>query len=157
MSKTREYVEAVERGEWPMDPMVPLDDGFTDERGVILNLLYGTTQAIARISSRANTMRANHVHATDWHFTFVESGHLHYLQRKVGETGEPLSLHVDAGDCFFTPPGYEHAMVFPVATVIYTFARNKRTHEVHEADLTRVELVSPQQLRGILAGERVHW
>lgn len=157
MSKTRAYVDAVERGEWPAEIKVPLDDAFIDERGEILNLIYARTEAIARIVSKKRSLRANHVHRTDWHFTFVEKGHLWYLQRKAGDVGPPHSCDVESGEMFFTPPGYEHAMIFDMDSVIYTFARNRRTHENHEEDLTRVELVNPYQLDAILDGKWVKW
>lgn len=123
---------------------VPLpDEGFYDARGRIQNLLLRPINSVARITSRAGTVRANHYHKTDWHYAFVESGCIEYHWAPLDDlTKVTISLH-RPGDMFFSPPMVAHAMVFPEDTVFYTFAQNIRSHDNHESDVVRVELVSP--------------
>lgn len=143
MSKNREYADAVARGAFPSDPAVPLDDRFVDERGEILNVLFTDVKSIARLGSKRGSVRANHVHSTDWHYALVEFGKVLYFERDVGSKEVPEPRVFGAGEMFFTPPGREHAMLFAEDSVIYTFAKNTRTHENHEADLARVDFITP--------------
>lgn len=140
----REYTAAVARGEFPTDPRVPLDDRFEDARGVITNLLLEGCQSVAVIESKKGTVRANHLHATDWHFAYVASGSVYYFERAQGVKEIPTPTLFRAGQMFFTPPGVEHAMLFADVSTILTFARNVRTHDNHEADLTRVQFITPE-------------
>ncbi len=146
-----EYTSAVDRGEWPLDTRVPLDDPFVNANGIIQNLVLKPMTSVAVLSSVKGAVRANHWHRTDWHYAYVVSGSLAYLERQVGSEDVPDATVFKAGDMFFTPPNREHAMVFLEDTVIITMARNVRSHESHEADLVRVQLVGPQLAAAIVA------
>lgn len=140
------YTSKVDRGEWPSDTSVPLDDPFTDERGVIQNLLLKPMTSLAVITSKEGSLRANHYHKTDWHYSYVVSGCVLYFEREIGASEIPKPVEFRAGDMFFTPPMVEHCMAFPEDTVIVTAAKNVRSHESHEADLVRVSFVGPKDL-----------
>lgn len=141
----QEYVDAVLRSDWPRSPMVPLEHAHEDARGMIFNLVMnGQIQGVAAITSKRGAVRANHVHATDWHFTFVARGAVYYFERIPGANVIPEPLLCPTFSMFFTPPGVEHAMLFAQDSLILTFAKNVRTHDNHEADLTRVEFVTPE-------------
>lgn len=150
MTKNQEYADAVALDSYPENRSVPLDDFFSDNRGEIKNLLLSTFTSVARIESKAGTVRANHYHLTDWHYAFVEKGAVLYFERPIGYQEIPPPTKYAEGTMFFTPPMVEHAMVFPVDTVIYTFAKNKRSHEEHEADLKRVSFITPSILSEFL-------
>jgi len=124
---------------WESNPPVPLDNPFVDARGSIQNLWLSGCQSVAVIESRAETIRANHVHTTDWHATYVVSGLVLYYWREAD--GEVRMHAYRAGDAFFTPPGFEHAMAFPVTTTIVTCSRNVRDTAHHESDVRRVALI----------------
>ncbi len=147
------YWDLVERGEWPEDRSVPLPEAFRNDAGAIQNLCLRPVTSVAVIHSRPGTRRANHWHRTDWHFAYVVSGEVVYFERPVGSSEDPLATarSFPAGTMFFTPPGVEHCMFFPVETTFVTLARNVRSHESHEADLVRVELVSALQAQAYLA------
>ena len=138
-----EYTTAVDEGRWPSTPTVPLPGAFENDAGWIANLLLKPVRSVAAIRSRAGSVRANHYHRTDWHYAYVVSGRVLYFERAVGAKEIPRPLAYHPGDMFFTPPGREHAMLFPESTLILTFAKNVRSHEEHEADLVRVEFVTP--------------
>jgi quercetin dioxygenase-like cupin family protein len=146
-----DYTAAVERGEYPESPSIPISTGFVDERGAIHNVLLTNIASVARITSKARSVRANHYHKTDWHYTFVESGTVLYFERDIGSTAIPEPHVYRAGEMFFTPPMRDHAMLFAEDSVIYTFAKNVRNHDNHEADVVRVEFVTPSVVDSALA------
>ena len=48
--------------------IVKLENPFIDERGEIQPLVDSLMKSAVLIRSKANTLRANHYHKTDWHF-----------------------------------------------------------------------------------------
>jgi dTDP-4-dehydrorhamnose 3,5-epimerase-like enzyme len=144
MTENERYTGQVERGEYPDWPEVPKGSSFIDDRGEISNLLFAPVASVARIRSKKGTVRANHLHVTDWHYAFVESGRVLYFERPAGSPSIPEGCEFGPGEMFFTRPGVEHAMLFLEHTVIFTFSRNVRTHDNHEADLHRVAFITPQ-------------
>lgn len=138
----REYSALVEAGKFPDDPTVPLDEPFVNGNGYILNLLTEKFTHAAVLSSAAGSIRANHYHKTDWHYTYVISGEVEYCWREIGARTAPHVKVFKQGTMFFSPPMLEHAMVFRKDAVIITFAKNARSeHQTHEDDLVRVALV----------------
>jgi len=117
---------------------------FQDARGDITNLFLGGITSVSELTSKEGSVRANHYHRTDWHYTYVVSGTVHYFERAVGEAGVPEPQTFQDGQIFFTPPNREHAMLFGEDSVILTFARNRRDHDSHESDVVRVEFVTPE-------------
>lgn len=138
-----EYVTAVEAGNYPTTPYVPPLAAYEDARGTITNLMLHPVTSVAEIRSKRGTVRANHYHRTDWHYAYVVSGKVAYFERAVGDAEVPAPDVYGPGQMFFTPPNREHAMLFLEDTVIITLAKNVRDHATHEADLVRVEVVSP--------------
>jgi dTDP-4-dehydrorhamnose 3,5-epimerase-like enzyme len=138
----REYSALVEAGKFPADPTVPLDEPFVNGNGNILNLLTEKFTHAAILNSVAGSIRANHYHKTDWHYTYVISGEVEYCWREIGAKTAPNVKVFKQGTMFFSPPMLEHAMVFRKDAVIITFAKNARSeHQTHEDDLVRVALV----------------
>jgi dTDP-4-dehydrorhamnose 3,5-epimerase-like enzyme len=145
-----EYTSSVDRGEWPDDRRVPLDEPFRNASGSIQNLVLKPMTSVAAIESAAGTVRSNHYHLTDWHYIYVASGSLAYLERPVGSSEIPHPVVFRKGEMFFTPPMAEHAIVFLEDTLIITMAKNVRSHESHEADLVRVSFLTPEIVKHIL-------
>jgi quercetin dioxygenase-like cupin family protein len=146
-----EYAAAVDSGAYPETTSVPIGDEFSDDRGAINNILLTPITSVARITSVPRAVRANHYHRTDWHYALVESGTVLYFERAIGSTEIPEPHIYRAGEMFFTPPMREHAMLFAEPSVIYTFAKNVRNHDTHEADLVRVEFITPEIAAAALA------
>jgi len=149
----QQYTERVTAGDIPIESLVPLDDAFQDARGQILNLLLTSISSVARITSAKRTVRANHYHLTDWHYTYVEKGEVLYFERSISDTLIPTPKRFVTGSMFFTPSMREHAMLFPVDTTIFTFAKNTRSHSHHEADVRRVEFITPDLIERYLKPE----
>jgi len=144
MSKNREYTDQVLAGSYPEEKIVPLDDTFVNENGTITNLLFTPIQSVAHITSRARSVRANHYHRTDAHYSYLVSGEILYFERNVGDTSVPIPVRVSPGQMFYTPPNREHAMLFTQESVFMTFAPKIRDHEHHEQDVVRVQFITPE-------------
>jgi quercetin dioxygenase-like cupin family protein len=127
----------------PADTLIPLPAPFEDERGRIQTLVEGGIQSVQIITSKANTVRANHYHRSDSHFMYVVEGCMRYYHRPVGDKSSPALLLVRAGEMVFTPPLVEHAVEFPEDTVFLNITGKSRDQKSYEEDLVRVELVKP--------------
>lgn len=143
MSKNRDYTDSVLSGSYPEEKIVPLDDTFVNENGVITNLLFTPIQSVAHISSHARSVRANHYHQTDAHYSYLVLGEILYFERDIGDTNIPEPTRVLPGQMFYTPPNREHAMLFTQDSVFMTFAPKIRDHERHEQDVVRVSFITP--------------
>ena len=142
MISNREFSAAVDQGRFPEEVAVPIDPPFVNENGEIYNLLLERFTSVGLLTSVAGAVRANHFHKTDWHYTYVQSGTVEYYWRKQSSKEKPQHRTFPAGTMFFTPPMVDHAMFFPTATVIFTFAKNVRDQEHHEADVVRLPLIA---------------
>lgn len=137
-----EYVAAVEKGLYPADPLVPLDEPFKNEAGRIRNLVFSNSLRGAEVViSKHGALRSNHYHKTDWHYLYVASGAVWYYWRDAGSKLRPERRVFNTGEMFFTPPRVEHATYFPQDTTLFSLSRNPRDHASHEADLVRVKLI----------------
>ena len=121
-------------------PIIALEPAFTDNRGGIQPLVDEPMQSAVLITSKKGTVRANHVHHTDWHYCYVLSGSIEYHHRPVGSDAAPTKVIIGEREMFFTPPLVEHAMVFLEDTEFLCLGRNSREQTSYEADITRVQV-----------------
>lgn len=138
-----EYISHVLDGKYPEEILVPLDSPFRNENGEIQNLVLGEFTSSAIIHSVDNSIRANHRHRTDWHFSYLVSGEVWYYHRKAG-TEEIFKRVFRPGEMFFTPPMVDHAMAFPAASTFVTFSRNLREKSFHEEDVERIKMIGKE-------------
>jgi len=123
------------------NPIVALAEPFTDERGAIFPIVDEKMESCVIITSKKGTVRANHFHKTDWHYCHVLTGEIEYHWRETGSDEPPHKVLIGQGQCFFTPPMIDHAMVFTEDTTFLTLGRNPRDQASYEADVERIELV----------------
>lgn len=121
---------------------IKLEEPFINKNGIIQNLLLEEISGVSIIESIKGSMRSNHYHLTDFHYLYVLSGSLLYLERKIGEKHIPKPTLYSKGQMFFTPERVEHVTIFLEDTVMISMSRNKRSHELHEKDVVRVDFVS---------------
>lgn len=145
MLTNREYSALVDAGKYPEEVHVLLDEPFVNQNGVIQNLLLERFTSAAIIASVRGSVRANHYHRNDFHYSYVVSGSVEYYHRPVGSKEIPKHERFPAGTMFFSPPMVEHAMFFPEATTFITFAKLIRDHEHHEEDVRRVQLIAVEE------------
>ena len=123
--------------------IVKLENPFIDGRGEIQPLVDSLMKSAVLIHSKANTLRANHYHKTDWHYCYVLSGEIKYYYRPHGDKKSAQELIIKENQMFFTPPMVEHAMVFDKKTQFLTWSRNSRLQDVYEADVFRISPINP--------------
>ena len=123
------------------NPIVTLEPPFVDERGAIYPIVDEAMESCVIITSVKGAIRANHYHKTDWHYCHVMDGEIEYHWRESG-SDQPLNkIIVRQGQCFFTPPMTDHAMVFPEDSTFLTLGRNPRDQKSYEADVVRIKLI----------------
>lgn len=130
---------------WPTSgPIVSLPAPFEDARGVIQTLAEGGVHSVQIITSKANSIRANHYHRTDSHYMYIVSGAMKYYHRPVNDKSAPTWLLVTAGQLVYSPPMVEHAVEFVEDTVFLNITGKPRDQASYEDDLVRVELLKPK-------------
>jgi cupin superfamily acireductone dioxygenase involved in methionine salvage len=113
-------------------PKLKIPQSFTDERGTIVNIADGVLGDVALIESNENSIRANHVHKSDWHLSFCVAGSLVYSFENA--EGKIVSTQISKGDLFFTPEAVPHRMDFLEKTTLVVVSKNSRLQEKYEED-----------------------
>ena len=132
---------------WPKEGLVELDPPHADDRGVIQSLVNFPMKNLSLISSNKGAVRSNHYHLTDWHYMYVLSGSFDYYFRPTNSDEELQCVIVKAGDMIFTPPMEDHATVFLENCDLLAISRNPRDQEAYEADVRRVILIDPDDIK----------
>ena len=127
----------------PTDSVISLPEPFIDARGAIQPLVEGGVHSVQVITSKANTVRANHFHKTDSHYMYVVQGVMKYYHRRVGDETPPVSFLVKAGQMVYTPPLVEHAVEFLEDSTFLNITGKPRDQGSYEDDLVRVDLYKP--------------
>lgn len=119
---------------------------YTDERGTI-QMIEDDFQfgSVSLITSVTGSLRAGHVHATDYHLCVLTKGTMNYYERKMFSQEKPIMVELKAGDKFFTRPCYEHLMEATSDLEFWCFSKHGRQQNQYEADTFRL----PHSLREI--------
>ena len=123
-------------GSFSQYPLVEIPQKFIDTRGSIINIADGTLGDVAVITSRPNSIRANHVHKEDWHLSYLIEGKIKYFWE---EDLKQKSIIIKPGELFYTPPKTPHKMLFLKESIFIAVAAMSRTQENYENDTTRLE------------------
>lgn len=125
----------------PKKTKVKLVGKFKDHRGLILNISNELFRSCVLITSKKNSIRANHYHKKDWHYCYILKGKIEYYSRKVGSNKKPKKEIFKKGDLLFTPPMVEHAFYFPIETSFITLGKGTRKRVNYEKDTVRITLI----------------
>ena len=125
----------------PKKTKVKLVGKFKDHRGLILNISNELFRSCVLITSKKNSIRANHYHKKDWHYCYILKGKIEYYSRKVGSNKKPKKEIFKKGDLLFTPPMVEHAFYFPIETCFITLGKGTRKRVNYEKDTVRITLI----------------
>jgi uncharacterized RmlC-like cupin family protein len=117
---------------------VLVPQNFEDERGVIKNIADGKLGDVAIITSKANSVRANHVHDDDWHLSYLVSGSMKYFWKSEIEASETKSVVVKAGEMVYTPKKSPHKMQFLEDSIFIAVSQLSRVQENYEEDTKRL-------------------
>lgn len=125
----------------PKKVKVKLVGNFNDNRGQILNITNSLFRSCAIITSKKNSIRANHYHKKDWHYCYVLRGKIEYYHRVHGLKTKPKKTIIKAGELFFTPPMVDHAMKFLEYTEFVTLGRGSRKKINYDKDTETIVLI----------------
>lgn len=112
-----------------------------DERGEMTYLIEDTEpiQSVLLITCKKGSIRANHIHKKDSHYSYMLKGSMRYSYKK-GKY--PIkNVIVKEGEMVYTPPAEAHVMKFLKDSVFLAFTTEKRNKNKYEKDLARVELI----------------
>jgi len=141
--------------------------GFSDDRGLIINLAEHTVGGVQAITSKAGSKRAKHIHRSDSHVCYVVSGRIEYLEaqakmvpRKLNDgrgpifappfyeldPSAPVSRRIySPGDRFVTGPGIAHQMNFMEDTVMVVCSEHPRDPKSYDEDIIKFDADLSQQ------------
>lgn len=119
-------------------PFVRVPQFYEDERGTIANIADGQLGDVAVIASEKGAVRANHVHAEDWHFSYLLNGSMVYIWK--GEDGIEESVVVNPGQMVYSPPGIPHKMIFRDRSTFVAISAKNRSAENYEQDTKRLPI-----------------
>ena len=87
-----------------------IEPGFSDERGVISNVLEEPINHVAVITSKAGSIRANHYHPEQIQYAYLVSGRYESISKDLkNKDTEIEKLIIEPGDLVITPPMIAHA------------------------------------------------
>ena len=104
---------------------------FADSRGKISNYeLTEPINLIGLITSKRNTVRANHFHPIQEQKCLVTEGQFISVYKDLLSNNKKIITHlVNKGDIIVTKPNVAHAMVFTKDTTFLNLVRGEREHE----------------------------
>jgi len=118
---------------------------FKDERGFITRLIDQDEfpiRAVLYITSKKGTVRANHYHKKDAHYSYCVSGKFRYSEKDMKRPKARVrSVIIKPGDIVLSRPMVAHAMEFLEDTVFLAFTTETREHENYEEDTVRIKIV----------------
>lgn len=113
-----------------------------DDRGEMTYLIedaIAPIQSVLLITCKKGSIRANHIHTKDSHYSYMLSGSMEYSYKE--EDKKIKTVVVKKGETVYTPPHEAHAMKFLEDSVFLAFTTEKRKRAKYEEDLRRVDLV----------------
>jgi len=117
---------------------------FIDDRGEMSHLIEDKVKIVSAIliSSKKGSIRANHYHKKDSHYSYLLEGEMEYTYKNLkSKTVKKHTIIVKKGEMIYTPPMTAHAMEFTKDSVFIAFATEPRGHNDYEEDLARYKLV----------------
>lgn len=114
-----------------------------DQRGEMIYLIENhDIKSVLRITCKKGSVRANHIHDKDSHYSYMLEGSMKYYYRKGFNAKAPIKhITVKKSEMVYTPPKEAHAMKFLEDSIFLAFTTEKRSQKNYEKDLKRIELI----------------
>ncbi len=116
----------------------------TDERGSMSRLLDSEINitSILIISCKKGSIRANHYHKKDTHYSYMLKGEMEYFYKNPKlKNGKINKLIVKEGEIVCSPPMIAHAMKFTQESTFLVFTTEPRDQKAYAKDTVRVPLI----------------
>lgn len=117
-----------------METIKHIDSAFSDWRGDIYNVFEGRVGHVALITSKKDTVRANHYHKEDHQYIYLVSGAYESHSCPIDNPSQKQVLKVKAGDIVYTPPLLAHAQKFTEDSVFLALSTREREEGKYEDD-----------------------
>lgn len=127
-----------------MKPVYKVKPFYVDERGEMVHILDGKTvfTSALLITCKKGSIRANHYHKHDTHYSYLLKGEMEYYYRNHNAKNKKISMvTVMEGDVVYTPPMTEHAMKFLENSVFLALTTESRKRSDYEKDTVRLKLI----------------
>lgn len=94
------------------------------------------------ISSKRGSIRANHYHKKDTHYSYMIKGEMEYFSRPVKSKSKKLNKTiVREGEIVKTPPLTIHAMRFIKDSIFLALTTEARDQKKYEKDTVRIKVI----------------
>lgn len=114
---------------------------FTDQRGVITDILSVPLKHVCLITSKKGSVRASHYHKEQTQYTYVLDGKIELTTMDMREKNpKPATTIVAAGQLVSIPPMMVHKYVALEDYTIIALTTEHRIEGGYEADTIRVEV-----------------
>lgn len=119
--------------------VVTVKPSFTDNRGMITNILEEPINSVVLITCKKGAIRANHFHQKDSHWSYMVSGKMEYYERN--SNGQLEMTIIEAGQMVYSAPGVPHAMKFLEPSVFLALTTRKRSKGRYDEDTIKCEII----------------
>ncbi len=93
------------------ETITKIKPAFSDDRGIISNIMEQDVSHIAIITSKKGSVRGNHYHPKQQQYCYLIFGKYESITKDL-KSGKEEKIIAVAGDLVHTPPMIAHAMVF---------------------------------------------
>ncbi len=119
-----------------------LSPTFSDERGVITDILSGEMQNLGIITSKKGSVRGNHYHKAQTQYTYVLKGRIEMTTKDLREPNSvPKTATISEGELITHPAMVAHTYKALEDTVFLAITTKMRDKGGYEDDTFRIELV----------------
>ena len=122
----------------PKTVKIKLAGLYEDKRGKIINISNELIGSCALIKSHKNSIRANHYHKKDSHWSYMIKGKMQYYEENNGKIEKAI---VKTGQMVYSAPGVPHAMKFVETSVFLALTTQKRLKGKYEKDTIPYEII----------------
>lgn len=115
---------------------------FSDERGVITDILSGEMRNLGIITSKKGAVRGNHYHKAQIQYTYILKGRLEMTTKDLREPDSvPKTAIISEGELITHPAMVAHTYKALEDTVFLAITTKGRDKGGYEDDTFRIELV----------------
>ncbi|MDO8563587.1 MAG: hypothetical protein Q7R87_01110 [Nanoarchaeota archaeon] len=130
------------------EQVIKTSNPFVDGRGRIDNyeLIFPVNMANI-ITSKSNTIRANHYHPEQLQQVLIISGKYISVYKDLTNPDSEIKTHiVEAGDLVVTPPMIAHTMIFLEDCIFINLVPGNRDHDKFGTHTVPYELVKKEEI-----------
>jgi len=114
----------------PNETIKKIDPAFKDERGMIANILEEPISHVAIITSKKDSIRANHYHPKQIQYIYLISGSYESTSKDLNnKDSKEEKVIIKPGDLAITPPMIAHAMKFLEDSIMLNLTTGQRNKE----------------------------